>query len=107
LDYPPPPTPVRSSRDHHPIVPADDRGFTAFHGAIAQRSSARLAATLFSGSVPGTIQKNLGTFTFRASAYASGTFIVTLRPVPETLLRDARSASVTWEPGLSATVVVE
>jgi hypothetical protein len=68
---------------------------------------ARLAATLFSGSVPAVLQKYLGTFTFRASADANGTFIVTLRPLPETLLRDANCASVTWEAGLSATVVVQ
>jgi hypothetical protein len=69
-------------------------------------AGARLAATLFSGSVPAALQKYMGTFTFRASPDANGTFIVTLRPA-ETLLRDANYAPVSWEAGLSATVVVQ
>jgi hypothetical protein len=68
--------------------------------------TARLAATLFSGSAPGSPQKYLGTFTFRASLDASGTFTISLRPA-ETLLRDGNSAAVTWTTGPPAQVTVE
>jgi hypothetical protein len=99
------------SLDLETVTIDDTRTDYQFYGlndlAATDVQGARLAATLFSGFVPGAIQKYLGTFTFRASADATGTFIVTVRPLPETLLRDANSAPVTWAPGFSATVTVQ
>ncbi len=68
----------------------------------------RLGAALYSHVDPVNTGSNkyLGTFTFRASADASGTFTVDFRTA-ETLLRDSNMGSITWDSGGSVNIVVQ
>ena len=69
-------------------------------------SGVRLAGALYSGGVNVDTDKYLGTFTFRASVDASGTFTVDFRTT-ETLLRDSNMGWITWESAGLVNIVVQ
>jgi len=69
-------------------------------------SGGRLASALYSGGVVGVSNEYLGTFTFRASPDAGGTFTISVR-LADTLLRDSARAAVALQDTISAQVTVE
>ena len=69
-------------------------------------SGVRLGGALYSGGVNTGSNKYLGTFTFRASSDADGTFTVDFR-TGETLLRDSNMGSITWDSGGSVDITVQ
>jgi len=74
-----------------------DYVFTALSSVTAtDQDGVRLGGALYSGGVNVGVQKYLGTFTFRASSDASGTFTVDFRAA-ETLLRDSNRGTITWQ----------
>jgi hypothetical protein len=67
----------------------------------------RLAGALWSGGViVGPVQKYAGTFTFKASRNAAGTFQIALR-TPNCSLRDSNSQTLSWSAGSPAQITVE
>ncbi len=79
-------------------------GFSSF--TATDVSGVRLGAALDGVGIDPGFNKYLGTFTFRASSDASGTFTVDFRTA-ETFLRDSNIGSIAWQSAGSANIVVQ
>jgi hypothetical protein len=68
--------------------------------------SQQMGAMQMNGSVDVTRPKYLGTYTFRASANASGTFEIGLEMGKSTFLRNSGGTPIAFRPGKAAAVTV-
>ena len=72
----------------------------------ADQSGARMGAMQFSGSVDVTRPAYLGTYSYRASADATGTFKVGVELGPNSFLRNASGRAISFVPGKSAKISI-
>ena len=78
--------------------------FSSF--TATDESGVRLGAALPGSGINPGFNKYLGTFTFRASSDADGTFTVDFR-MAETFLRDSNIGSIAWDSAGSVNIVVQ